>query len=233
HRWEDATGGPCSAAARALAKPMPESTPSCATSEPTTAPAADAKPAELVVRYRYAEGILLLGFTRPHRIAVKVAMPRWRWLQSLRRWGAPRTRGRALSREQVEAYAHGLTRAGVPNVRVDYQEPRPEEIERTGAERERPGFDLRRLLELVRSAGLGVRGCCARKAAVIAELMADPRMARHLAVIARGPSDEEIAADMERYAEVVEHLAGSGPWAERMAAVTGDRILRWLPRDVR
>src|SRR5690606_1114605 len=31
----------------------------------------------------------------------------------------------------------------------------------------------------------------------------------------------------------VEHLAGRGTWAERMAAVTGDRILRWLPRDVR
>src|SRR5690606_19598536 len=151
-----ATAGPCSV--RVLARPVPESTPSSATSEPTTEPAADAKPAGLVVRYRYAEGILLLGFTRPHRIAVKVAMPRWRWLQSLRRWGVPRTRGRALSREEVDAYAHGLTRAGVPNVRVDYQEPRSEEVERTAAERERPGFDRRRLLELVRSAGPGVRG---------------------------------------------------------------------------
>ncbi|MCX4244198.1 DUF3560 domain-containing protein [Paraliomyxa miuraensis] len=107
---------------------MPETTTTDSTSEPSTSAAADARPAEVVVRYRYADGILLEGETYPHRNEVKKAYPRWRWFRSLRKWGVPRTRDRALSSYQVEEYARGLTKAGVPNVRVDYQEPRPEDV---------------------------------------------------------------------------------------------------------
>src|SRR5690606_33784628 len=59
---------------------------------------------------------------------IKKAQPRWRWFRSLRKWGVPRTRDRILSRYQVEEYARGLERAGVPNVQADYQEPRPEDV---------------------------------------------------------------------------------------------------------
>ncbi|WP_266214530.1 DUF3560 domain-containing protein [Paraliomyxa miuraensis] len=93
-----------------------------------TTPKPATKPSEVVVRYRYADGILLEGDSYPHKEAVKKSHPRWRWFRSLRKWGAPRTRDRALSRYQVEEYARGLRAAGVPNVRVDYQEPMPEHV---------------------------------------------------------------------------------------------------------
>ena len=106
---------------------MPETT-TTETVEPSTHPAGDTEPAELVVRYRYADGILIEGKTYPHRNEVKKAQPRWRWCGSLRRWVLPRTRERVLSSAQVEEYAEGLRAAGVPNVRVDYQEPRPGDV---------------------------------------------------------------------------------------------------------
>ncbi|MCX4239083.1 hypothetical protein, partial [Paraliomyxa miuraensis] len=84
--------------------------------ESSTSATAETKPAEVVVRYRYADGILLEGDSYPHKDAVKKAHPRWRWFRSLRKWGVPRTRDRALSRYQVEEYARGLRGAGVPNV---------------------------------------------------------------------------------------------------------------------
>lgn len=91
-------------------------------------PATKAEPPEVVVRYRYSDGILLEGDTYPHKDAIKKAQPRWRWFRSLRKWGVPRTRERVLSSYQVEEHARGLEKAGVPNVRVDYQEPRPEDV---------------------------------------------------------------------------------------------------------
>ncbi|MCX4239437.1 hypothetical protein [Paraliomyxa miuraensis] len=101
------------------------------TVEPTTNTADDTKPAEIVVRYRYSHGVVLMGKPFPHR-EVNAARPRWRWLSRLRRWGIPRTRERLLSIEEVEEYAEGLRAAGVPNVRVDYKEPRPEDVHDLG-----------------------------------------------------------------------------------------------------
>ncbi|MCA9710705.1 MAG: hypothetical protein KDK70_32995, partial [Myxococcales bacterium] len=103
-------------AAAAVAVPPP--------AQPTSAePDASAPAAVLVVRYRHATGILLDGETYPHKDAIKKAQPRWRWFRSIRRWGVPRTRDRALSRDEVERYAQGLTTAGMPGVRVDYAAP--------------------------------------------------------------------------------------------------------------
>ena len=97
------------------------------TVEPTTHATDETQPAEIVVRYRYSHGVVLMGKPLPLR-EVKAARPRWRWLSRLRRWGIPRTRERLLSIEEVEEYAEGLRAAGVPNVRVDYKEPRPEDV---------------------------------------------------------------------------------------------------------
>ncbi|MCX4239727.1 hypothetical protein [Paraliomyxa miuraensis] len=116
---------------------MQDATTTNSTVEPTNHAAGGTKPADVVVRYRYADGVLLVGKAQPHR-EVKKAQPRWRWFSKLRRWGVPRTRGRVLSSDQVEEYAQGLRVAGVPNVRVDYEEPQTvdeldlEEVETLG-----------------------------------------------------------------------------------------------------
>lgn len=107
---------------------MPDTPPTDPASGSPVEPAASAQPAEVVVRYRYGDGILLEGDTYPHKDAIKKAQPRWRWFRSLRKWGVPRTRERVLSSDQVEEHARGLQRSGVPSVRVDYQEPRPEDV---------------------------------------------------------------------------------------------------------
>src|SRR5574338_238592 len=86
------------------------------------------QPEELVVRYRYSSGVLLEGNSKPFRVAIAKARPRWRWFPSLRKWGVQRTRDRSLSSFQVEEYARGLQAAGIPNVRVDYEEPQPEDV---------------------------------------------------------------------------------------------------------
>src|SRR5690606_126657 len=100
---------------------MAETTPTDSAAAPSAEPTDAATPAEVVVRYRYNDGILLEGETYPHKDRIKKAQPRWRWFRSLRKWGVPRTRDRILWRYQVEEYARGLERAGVPNVRTDYQ----------------------------------------------------------------------------------------------------------------
>ena len=69
--------------------------------------------AELVVRYRYGEGILLHGDTYPHKDAIKKAVPKWRWFRSMRQWGVTATRDKAMHREAVQRYADGLTKAGL------------------------------------------------------------------------------------------------------------------------
>ncbi|MCA9656128.1 MAG: DUF3560 domain-containing protein [Myxococcales bacterium] len=84
--------------------------------------------AELVVRYRYGEGILLHGDTYPHKDAIKKAVPKWRWFRSMRQWGVTATRDKAMHREAVQRYADGLTKAGLPRVRVDYEAPKPEDV---------------------------------------------------------------------------------------------------------
>ena len=83
---------------------------------------------ELVVRYRYSDGVLLDGDSYPHKDAIKTATPQWRWFRSLRQWGVPRKRERVLSREHVEQYVDGLVAAGVPKVRLDYAVPTPEDV---------------------------------------------------------------------------------------------------------
>lgn len=88
----------------------------------TTAPAVDTTE-KFVVRYRYGEGILLEGNTRPFKEEIKSAWPRWRWFRSLGQWGVQRTRDSVLSRSKVEGYAKGLQAAGMPNVEVDYEAP--------------------------------------------------------------------------------------------------------------
>ena len=69
-----------------------------------------------MVRYRYAEGILLLGFTRPHRIAVKLAM-----LSNLLDLAA------LLIVDMVNLLAGVYRRAGLPartvvGIRIDQEE---------------------------------------------------------------------------------------------------------------
>ncbi|MCA9653109.1 MAG: DUF3560 domain-containing protein, partial [Myxococcales bacterium] len=86
------------------------------------------EPEGLVVRYRYGEGILLHGDTYPHKDAIKKAIPRWRWFRSMQQWGVTATRDRAMTREAVKRYADGLTKAGLPGVRVDYEAPKPEDV---------------------------------------------------------------------------------------------------------
>ncbi|MCX4239089.1 hypothetical protein [Paraliomyxa miuraensis] len=100
------------------------------TSQRVPAPTVDAqaKPAAVVVRYHYADGILLEGDTGPHADAIEKAGPRWRWSRSLRKWGIPRTRGRMMSSDQVERYARGLIVAGVPHVRLQFHDPKPEDV---------------------------------------------------------------------------------------------------------
>ncbi|MCH9682007.1 MAG: DUF3560 domain-containing protein [Deltaproteobacteria bacterium] len=98
-----------------------------ATSE-SESTAANSHPPEVVVRYRYRDGVLLEGNTKPHKDRIKTARPRWRWFRSLRQWGIPRSRERAMSRDRVQTYVDGLRRAGVPGVGLDYQDPEPDDV---------------------------------------------------------------------------------------------------------
>jgi len=83
---------------------------------------------ELVVRYSEPEGILLCGATRANKDRIKAVRSPQRFRYSRRlpddcAWYVQRTRNKAFSREQIDAVADSLTRAGVERVRVDYTAP--------------------------------------------------------------------------------------------------------------
>ncbi|MCX4239060.1 DUF3560 domain-containing protein, partial [Paraliomyxa miuraensis] len=122
------------------------------TSHRVSAPTTDAqaKSTAVVVRYHYADGILLEGDTGPYKDAIEKAEPRWRWFRSLGKWGVPLTRGRVMSSSQVEKYARGLVAAGVPKVRLEFHDPTPEDVrafDEAPVERKRRALARARLLQ--------------------------------------------------------------------------------------